>query len=243
MPDLRTEESMVLVKRSAVLFDIGGPIDLETEAERQIDADLRSALAAEGIAVGDAAYAAAERRAIESFAPNAYQAILWSLCDGDRARAERAWSRLPSLQAGRPRPFELRPGIRELLAGLAGRGIRLGLAANQPAAVLADLRAAGIVGLFAGLSVSGTLGLRKPDPRLFLRACAALSAGPADCIMVGDRIDNDVAPARLLGMAAIRFRTGRHAGQRPRSWLDVPDAEVEDVPGLARAIDRLLDGG
>ena len=234
---------MILVKRSAVLFDIGGPIDRETEAERQIDADLRSALAAEGIAVGDAAYAAAERRAIESFAPNAYQAVLWSLCEGDRARAERAWSRLLSMRAGRPRRFELRPGIDELLAGLASRGIRLGLAANQPAAVLADLSAAGIAGFFADLSVSGTIGLRKPDPRLFLHACAALSVDPGACIMVGDRIDNDIAPARLLGMAAIRFRTGRHAGQRPRSWLELPDAEVEDVPALARAIDRLLDGG
>ncbi|MGK9169851.1 HAD family hydrolase [Inquilinus limosus] len=233
---------MIRTTRCAVLFDIGGPIDLETESERQIDTDLRVALAAEGVAVDDTAYAAAGRHAVESFAPNAYQAMLWTLCCGDRQRAERAWGRVLAARAGRPRLFQLRPGIDRLLADLAGRGIRLGLAANQPAAVLTDLQAAGIAGLFGDLTVSDTIGLRKPDPRLFLHACAALSVDPVDCIMVGDRIDNDIAPARLLGMAAIRFRTGRHAGQRPRSWHELPDAEVEDVAGLARAIDRLVDG-
>jgi HAD superfamily hydrolase (TIGR01549 family) len=227
--------------RCVVLFDIGGPIDLEVAFERAIDADLRAALAAEGIAVDDDGYAEAERQAVASFAPNAYQAMLWSLC-GDRDRAERAWARVVAAGEGRSRPFQLRPGIDRLLADLAGRGVRLGLVANQPAAVLADLQAAGIAGVFGDLSVSGMTGLRKPDPRLFLQACTALSVEPADCIMVGDRIDNDIAPARLLGMAAIRFRTGRHAGQRPRSWLEVPDAEVVDVAGLARAIDRLLAG-
>lgn len=228
--------------RRAVLFDIGGPIDLEVASERAIDADLRAALAAEGIAVDDGGYAEAERQAVASFAPNAYQAMLWSLCGGDRERAERAWARVVAAGEGRPRRFQLRSGIDRLLADLAGRGVRLGLVANQPAAILADLQAAGIAGVFGDLSVSGTTGLRKPDPRLFLHACAALAVEPADCIMVGDRIDNDIAPARLLGMAAIRFRTGRHAGQQPRSWREVPDAEVEDVAGLARAIDRLLVG-
>lgn len=230
------------MRRQAILFDVGGPIDTEIAFERAIDADLRAALAAEGVAVDDAAYAAAGRAAVASFAPNAYQAILWSLCRQDRKRAERAWSRVAAAVAGRPRPFQLRPGIDLLLADLAGRGIRLGLAANQPASILADLEATGIARFFDDLPVSGTIGLRKPDPRLFLRACAALSVEPDACVMVGDRIDNDIAPARLLGMAAIRFRTGRHAGQRPRSWLEVPEAEVEDVSSLASALDRLLAG-
>ena len=29
--------------------------------------------------------------------------------------------------------------------------------------------------------------------------------------MVGDRIDNDIAPAITLGMRTVLFRTGRHA--------------------------------
>jgi hypothetical protein len=40
-------------------------------------------------------------------------------------------------------------------------------------------------------------------------------------------------------MRAILFRTGRHSDQQPRSWLELPDAEVHDVPGLEAALDPL----
>ena len=63
---------------------------------------------------------------------------------------------------------------------------------------------------------------------------------PADCIMVGDRIDNDIAPAKALGMATILLRGGRHRRQRPRSPAEEPDAVVTDVFELEAAIDALL---
>jgi putative hydrolase of the HAD superfamily len=77
--------------------------------------------------------------------------------------------------------------------------------------------------------------------RLFLRVCADLAVEPQECIMVGDRIDNDVVPARSLGMRTVRIRTGRHREQRPRAWDETPDAEVEDAAGILAAIDTLLD--
>ena len=58
--------------------------------------------------------------------------------------------------------------------------------------------------------------------------------------MVGDRIDNDVAPARTLGMRTVLFRTGRHAAQQPRSADEVPDAEVRNVAGLRVVLAHLL---
>jgi FMN phosphatase YigB (HAD superfamily) len=57
--------------------------------------------------------------------------------------------------------------------------------------------------------------------------------------MVGDRIDNDIVPARLLGMRTIRFKCGRHAAQEPRSWTELPDATVTTPDELAAAIDRI----
>ncbi len=222
--------------RSAVLFDIGGPIDLERAGEAQADAAIRAVVAERtGSTVSDAAYDAACGQAVRNFAPNAYQAILWTLLGQGAAEA---WPAVTGLLS---RPLlELRPGIAGLLADLAGRGIPLGLAANQPASVLKLLADAGIAGYFTGLDVSGTTGLRKPDPRVFLQAAASLGVAPEDCIMVGDRIDNDIAPARTLGLATVLLRGGRHADQQPRSWLEVPDAEVRDVPGLAATLYRLL---
>ena len=54
--------------------------------------------------------------------------------------------------------------------------------------------------------------------------------------MVGDRIDNDIAPANLLGMRTILFRTGRHIAQQPRSADELADAEVSSVEGLSEAL-------
>jgi HAD superfamily hydrolase (TIGR01509 family) len=127
----------------------------------------------------------------------------------------------------------------ELLAELRAQGMRLGLAANQPAAVLQRLDRHGMGRYFDHREVSGTLGLQKPDPRLFLSACEALGVPPAACLMLGDRIDNDIAPARSLGMRTVLLRTGRHRAQQPRTWLECADAEATDTAGVRSALRRL----
>jgi HAD superfamily hydrolase (TIGR01509 family) len=229
----------------AVLFDVGGPLDTELNHERLMDADIREALAAEGFTPTEAEYADASRWAVESFASNTYAAIIWKLTAGDAATAGRAYAQVASRSmdrhAARGGP-EIRPGIPELLAALEARGLVLGLAANQPAAVIEWLDARGIGRYFSHRQVGGHHGYHKPDVRLFLAACADLGVEPQDCVMVGDRIDNDIAPARTLGMLTILFRTGRHIAQQPRTWLELPHAEVGDVQELGTALDGLLSG-
>ena len=223
----------------AVLFDVGGPLDTEVIHERLTDEHIREALAAEGVTVGDAEYAAANRWAVGCFAWNTYQAIIWRLTGGDAERSRRAFAAVAGRSEERLAArggLELRTGIPELLAELADRGLRLGLAANQPASIIARLDRAGIGRYFSHREVSAIHGYRKPDVRLFLRACDELGAEPAGCIMVGDRVDNDIAPARLLGMRTVLFRTGRHIDQQPRSWEELPDAEVGDVEELRTAL-------
>jgi FMN phosphatase YigB (HAD superfamily) len=68
--------------------------------------------------------------------------------------------------------------------------------------------------------------------RLFLRACRALKVQPSDCVMVGDRIDNVIVPARTLGMRTVLLRSGFHKDQRPRTWDEAPDFDVFNVEGL-----------
>src|SRR5579884_434616 len=104
----------------AVFFDVGGPIDTQASHERLIDGHIRSALAAEGIDVGDAAYAAASQWAVDSFAPNAYQAIIWRLSGSDPGVAERVY-RIVVQRARTLDAFELRAGIPELLFRLRRR--------------------------------------------------------------------------------------------------------------------------
>jgi HAD superfamily hydrolase (TIGR01549 family) len=223
----------------AVLFDVGGPLDTEVEHERLTDADIRAALVAEGVAVDDAAFRAAGRWAVDSFASNTYQAMIWRLTGGNAECAQRVYQAFRRRRRGRD-VFELRPGMAALLERLHGKGLKLGLAANQPRSIIERLDRSGVGRFFHHREVSETHGYLKPDVRLFLRACADLEVQPGECIMVGDRVDNDIVPARLLGMRTVLFRTGRHMEQQPRTWNEVPDAEVRDVPGLQAALDRLI---
>lgn len=229
----------------AVLFDVGGPIDIEVEHERLIDAAIRESVVCEGLEVDHERYAAACAFAVASFAPDAHAAIAWYLCDRDETATRRVLEQIRAGSDARNAQrggIELRPGVGEMLGRLHARGLRLGLAANQPPRVIAELDRHGIGQLFSHREVSGHHGYRKPDVRLFLRALDDLGVAPSEAIMVGDRIDNDIVPARLLGMRTVLIRTGRHAEQQPRSPDEVPDAEVFDVAGMEAALNALASG-
>jgi HAD superfamily hydrolase (TIGR01450 family) len=81
----------------------------------------------------------------------------------------------------------------------------------------------------------------KPEPALFDMACKRLGVTPADCVMVGDRPDTDIAGARRAGMRAALVRTGRFAPGAP--WPQAtprPDWDVADLTELLRAWEPLL---
>lgn len=223
----------------AVLFDVGGPINTEIEHERRVDAAIRAALVREGVAVNEKEYASASAWAVEHFAPDAHMAIIWRLTKGNMETSPHVYAAFRAAMHEWP-AFELRAGIGDVLAWLHGRGLLLGLAANQPHATLDVLDQRGIGQYFHHREVSGTHGFRKPDVRLFLRCCEDLGVAPDECIMVGDRIDNDMVPARTLGMRTVLYRTGRHAAQEPRSADEVPDAEVRNVAGLRTVLEMML---
>jgi HAD superfamily hydrolase (TIGR01509 family) len=235
------------VATRAVLFDVGGPLDLEIRHEQLVERDMLRALHAAGIPATQQDLELASEAAVSTFAPNAYAAMIWRLCGGRAQLAANVTAAFASPDASAARSderggLELRPGIPDLLRDLRDRGLLLGLAANQPARCLADLDRLGLGGLFGHREVSGHHGYHKPDVRLFLRACQDLGVLPEECIMVGDRIDNDIVPARLLGMQTVLLRTGRHIAQRPRSAHDVPTREVRDVAELRAALFELAPG-
>ena len=84
---------------------------------------------------------------------------------------------------------------------------------------------------------SAELGLSKPDLAIFELAMKKSGCGPEDAAMVGDRIDNDIAPAKSLGWKTIRIKQGLSQGQVPMSAEQVPDFEVRR---LQEVLDILL---
>ncbi|WP_332699546.1 HAD family hydrolase [Devosia sp.] len=226
----------MLSKNSAVLFDVGGPLDTEVRLVETVAHSIIGALQRRGIEADPARYARAVEYAVTTYAPEDFPAIVWHMTGGDAPVSVEIWSEVSGhLQSERRAAlFTPREGMRELLESLQSRGVLLGLAANQPPSALEALDAAQLGQFFAWRGVSGTLGYRKPDHRLFLAACDGLGVAPDACVMIGDRIDIDIAPASQLGMTTVLFKTGHHRGQRPRSWLEMPDYEVSSVDELTK---------
>ena len=118
---------------------------------------------------------------------------------------------------------DLYPDALDALRALAGAGYRLGVAANQPAATAAIIEALGIPLDLVGMSADW--GLHKPDPAFFERIARELELPPGEIAYVGDRVDNDVRPARAAGMTSVFLRRG------PWGWIqagreDPPEADL-----------------
>ncbi len=50
--------------------------------------------------------------------------------------------------------------------------------------------------------------LKKPDPAIFLLALEKANCRPEEAVMIGDRLDNDIVPAKALGMKTAWIRQG-----------------------------------
>ncbi len=226
----------------AVLWDMGGPIDQETVYERLIDEDIKNALAEAGVTWSEADFLEASRWAVESFAPNAYTAVVWKLSSFRAEVAEPVYARVAAGSERRHASrggLELREGVDSLIQSLHRSGTPQGLVTNnEPARVRADLARFDLDHCFT-FAPPRDPPLRKPNPEVFLNAASALETKPDECLVIGDRVDADMVPANLLGMTTVLFRTGRHAGQQPRTWEEVPDHEVRTVSELAELLGRL----
>src|SRR5262249_22072535 len=87
-----------------------------------------------------------------------------------------------------------------------GRDHRLGLIANQGAECRAHMASLGWLERFEVVAFSEENGRFKPDPELYRAALVRAGVKPRDALMVGDRLDNDIAPAAALGMATAWVR-------------------------------------
>ena len=63
---------------------------------------------------------------------------------------------------------------------------------------------------FDAVVISGEVGMRKPEPRIFEHAAAMLGLPLSDCVFVDDELVN-VRAAQALGMRAIHCRSTAHA--------------------------------
>jgi putative hydrolase of the HAD superfamily len=91
----------------------------------------------------------------------------------------------------------------ETLDELKRRGYRLGVVSNADGRVETFLEDAGLRSHFELVIDSGTVGVEKPDPRIFRMALERMGIEPHEAVYVGDIYEIDVVGARAAGMRAI----------------------------------------
>ncbi|HFI0425161.1 TPA: HAD family hydrolase [Streptococcus suis] len=128
-----------------------------------------------------------------------------------------------------PRPLWTNEGVRlypetiDVLEKLS-QNYRLGIIANQSTSIRELLKAWGIESYFQLIILSEEVGLSKPDTTIFTLALQKANI-PADRVVyVGDRYDNDILPAKSLGMHTVRILTGfgkytRENGKWKSDWV------------------------
>jgi putative hydrolase of the HAD superfamily len=135
-----------------------------------------------------------------------------------------------------PASYQLFDDVRPALEELTGRGLTLGVVSNfEP--WLADILALQEIDhLFATVSISGVLGVAKPDPGIFEAALAEAGADPSSTVHVGDQPANDVAAARAVGITPVLI-------DRFARYPEPDDAHrVEDLRGLVKLVNGQRSG-
>ena len=129
--------------------------------------------------------------------------------------------------------WSVRPGMAELLADAAGRGILLAVVSNTIyGRVHRDfLERAGLADRFAVQLYSDEAGVRKPNPELILRATRALSISPRDAWFVGDTRTRDVRCGRRAGVGTTVLMRSERTRTDPATSIE-PDHEVADPVAL-----------
>ena len=217
---------------STVLLDAGGVILNETEHEQ-----VRSHLAVELLSPIVAGYSidhyhADVEQAVTCFCPHVYQYVFWKHLAPDRGRFDDMWQKYVGRCRHSLPPLRVYDDIGPELHTLS-RSFSLAIAGQYGREVLDLLDAHGLLTCLAFRFTQDDFAVTKPDPRYYEQIAQACGVAPAECIMVGDRIDKDVIPARQVGMKTIRIRLGLHKRQEPRIPDESPDVELPSVKGLA----------
>jgi HAD superfamily hydrolase (TIGR01509 family) len=119
-----------------------------------------------------------------------------------------------------PRAWIPYPDTEATLRALRARGSKIGIVSNVPQDLRPIFAAHRLQDLVDAFTHSFEVGVEKPDPAIFLRACERLGTKPDETLMVGD---HPVADAGAL-KAGLRFH------------LLPPDG----APHRARGLDRVV---
>ena len=124
------------------------------------------------------------------------------------------------------------PNAEDVLQYLCGKGYKIGVIANQSAGTAKRLKKWGLLKYIEVVAASAELGVAKPDRGIFDKAFEIAGCSAQEAVMVGDRLDNDISPAKELGMKTVWIRQGFAIYQNPQRVEEQPDYIVDNLSEL-----------
>jgi putative hydrolase of the HAD superfamily len=121
-------------------------------------------------------------------------------------------------------------GAVETISELRRRGFRIGLITVCAEDVPALWPETPFHGLFDAEVFSCSVGLRKPDPRIYLLCCEQLGVEPGDAIFVGDGANDELAGAERVGMTSVLLEG---SPEEPEDWKG---RRIRDLPELLELV-------
>ncbi len=120
------------------------------------------------------------------------------------------------------------PGAVAAAQRLHQAGFHLAVVANSNCdrSIQRMVRQLGLRPQFDIVLTSQTAQMRKPRPQLYTMALQAWDVDPYQAVAVGDRLDEDIAPAQELGMRAVLFSAQPHPANARQTRQVQPDAEI-----------------
>jgi putative hydrolase of the HAD superfamily len=131
--------------------------------------------------------------------------------------------------------FELYDDVAEALRSLAAAGIRIGLISNSHRCLASFESHFNLQGLIAAAVSSSEHGFMKPHPSIFKAAMQLAGVEPAESVMVGDSLRQDVEGALGVGTRAVLLHRGALPCSRVRDLASrgVPVIHsLAELPGI-----------
>jgi HAD superfamily hydrolase (TIGR01549 family) len=108
----------------------------------------------------------------------------------------------------------------------------IGIIANQSLGTVKRLSEYKLMEYIDSVLSSTEEGLSKPDIRLYERALKNNNCIAGEAVMIGDRLDNDICPAKKIGMKTIWIKQGFGGIQIPKSKEYEPDYTIQNLEEL-----------
>ena len=220
---------------NAILIDAGGVLLDEGAYEVATARSIIRVLGNVSPGYGEKEYRQDLEDSIAAFSPRNRRFVIWKHCGNDTALFDALWSEFKTEWKTEEPPLSLMDGIDTELMNMS-KEFELVLAGQYGAALVRLLEEHALAGLFVNRLTQDDFEITKPDPRYLQRIAEAAGFSGPECIMIGDRIDKDVIPAKQNGMGTVFVRTGVYRNQKPRTPDEIPDLTLTSVKGMADAV-------